>query len=147
MKDYEIIKPFTILDIYSNLDFSNTKHKEFFKSLLLDGADPDDIYESCDDLWYESFKNNLSILEEIGLIKEKDTILIPGMKLESEKGYIYHIVKSGDGYQWNRISLYCEGHDECDYGFIWNYGKSYRNKTTLNELNKEEDAYFKVIND
>ena len=151
MKNYEIIKPFTILDIYDNLDFTNDNHKKFYREIIKENWNTNYYWRNINVIkeaeWLTSIKENLDILEEIGLIKEKDVVLKPGMKLENSDGVIYHVVESGDGNKCNRISLYCEGHEECDYGFIWNFGKSYRNDITINELNKKDDVCFQVIND
>ena len=155
---YNVIKPFTLLDIYESQECKAcSEFFDAFEAILIEIIEKGEW--GISDKFIAFSKNSVTStmwkyrdeFEERGFImkKVKDVVLRPGMRLlkkQYNQKQKYTVVESGDGSSFNGVSLVGDGHFDTEYGpYIFSYGKTYNKGTTLKELNDETTYDFELL--
>lgn len=157
---YEVIKPFTVLDIWElQEDKTCNEFLNAWQKLLFDLTKSEDYKgwsfeysfiafgEECVPpvMWY--YRKELC---KRGFIKKivKDIILEPGMRLkELQYSYSYTVVESGDSSSFNKICLVGDGHKDTNFKpYVFGFGEVFDKGITLRELIDITDYDFEIIN-
>jgi hypothetical protein len=147
-KEYEVIESFNLYDIFYKRNNATSLHEfnNFFEDLLKELQERFGNYTkffNIEDIEpVHILSNNILLLEQLGLIREKQKgiILKPGMKLIDNYGSIFTVVDSGDGISWNGISLLAE-----ESLSVYSMGAVYDKDIALCALNELEGNNFELV--
>lgn len=159
-EEYEVIKPFTVFNIWeSQRDKTCEEFLNAWQRLLFDLTKSEDYQNRPFNLAFVYFREECvppvmwyyrKELCKRGFIKkkEKDIILVPGMRLkESQYSNSYTVVESGDKNRFNKICLVGDGHKDTDFKpYVFGFGEVFHKGITLKELRNITDYDFKIIN-